>query len=453
MPGSARSRRLSTTVILIAVVIRVLLWANLARTSPFGMDEDSYYDVGTALYRFGQSNTFWPPVTGWLIAAVEALFHTTNLSIIRLAWIAADIGCLIAMGVLAGRVGRAIYASDEDARRVQVLATGAYAVYLPAISYAQFATSEIPAALQLLLIALLLTGTDRAGSLVAAGVLSGTLTLTRANLFPVLGVAALAAVATRDRLNRRDVRAAAAGLACGAAIIGAAAWHTWRQSGELTIARNGAYNLYIGNGDFYAEDLDLFHPRATPEQIAFRRAFFAGAPPPPALPSAVMERAAIDAIVQHPWRFARRACGRLARVFAPKTDVLALAGGESRAGIFSPTALLLLVAANIQWLVVLSGGIVGLISLLLHDRSLATTLIALGGASVPLCLIAVAKARYAFVFEPILVVAAAAAATNIKARMAEAWSSHRRVVIACAAFLAWGWMAWTIFALSSRLAM
>src|SRR4030095_9344823 len=115
-----------------------------------------------------------------------------------------------------------------------------------------------------------------------------------------------------------------------------------------SLSRNAVYNLYIGNQDVYAEDLDLLHPRATPEQIEFRRRFFARRLEDPQGRVVELQNAAVAWIARHPWQFMRRATGRLARVFAPKTDVMELAGGEQAIGVFSPTALALLGAANAQ---------------------------------------------------------------------------------------------------------
>lgn len=441
-------------IVLGAAVIRLLVWSALPSTSPFGFDEDSYYQVGTELARSGDSNSFWPPMTGWLIAAVERLFHATDLPLVRLAWIAADIGCLAAVGVLAGRIGRVLDPLDDRAAaRSRIAAMAVYALYLPAISFAQFTTSETPAALLVLLVALALTNVQRpAVSTIGAGVLCGAAALTRATLLPLLALGPLAPLATapRPRLIARNTLFA---IAAGSAIVGAWCWHNWRQSGAFTIARSGAYNLYIGNGDFYAEDLDLLHPWATPEQIEFRRRFFLGAPQTPALSSDEMERAAADAIVRHPFRFIRRAAGRLARVFAPKTDVLALVGGEARVNIFSPAALLLLGFTNLEWLLVLMGGAIGLSALAVHDRRLATIIVAIALSGIPLCLIAVAKPRYAFVFEPLLIAAAAGGAHDVRRRAEEAWTRHRTALIVGAGFLTWSWIAYVLFAFSSRIAM
>ncbi len=221
--------------------------------------------------------------------------------------------------------------------------------------------------------------------------------------------------------------------------------------GEATIARNSAYNLYIGNRDFYAEDLNLFSPRATPEQIEFRRQFFSGQESYPTLTAAELQREALAWIGAHPATFARRALGRLARVFAPRTDVLELAGGEQAAGVFSPPSIALLGLANIEWTVMLFGGVLGLIALRHRDRGTFMLFAATIAGSLVLCLIAIAKPRYSFVFDPLLLLCACAFLLQPRQSIATFTRSDRWWLVAVFAFLAWAWIAWLIFAFSSRM--
>ena len=120
-------------------------------------------------------------------------------------------------------------------------------------------------------------------------------------------------------------------LSASAVIGGYLVWN-WQYSGELAIGRNSAYNLYIGNRDMYGEDLNLLSPRATPEQIEFRRQMWSGELVYPTQSAAELQREALRWIAEHPATFVRRSVGRLARVFVPRTDVLELAGGDSVQG-------------------------------------------------------------------------------------------------------------------------
>lgn len=437
----------------LAVVIRLMAWAAIP-ASRFASDEESYFQVATALLTRGEQDLFWPPVTGWLIALCRWILHTDSVSVIRLVWIALDVGCLITFQALARRVAPAMSHGDPvRAARYTALATISYAVYLPAIAHAQFATSETPALLQTLAVLLLLSRSD-AGTrtLAGAGVLLGTLALTRPSLLPLL-ILLPAAWAMRTNPVTVAVRRALIAVLIGSTVIGVALYRNWALSGEITISRNSAYNLYLGNQDVYAEDLNLFSPRATPEQIEFRRRMWRGEAVVPDLSAAQFQRQALDWIVSHPAVFARRAAGRLARVFAPKTDVLELAGGEQRTGVFAPVAFLLLSVANSQWIVVLAGGLIGLTALWRHRPDLGRLLIATVVGSLLLCLVAIAKPRYSFVFDPVLMLGAVACLTAPRETLARLQPADRNVLLGIAAFLSWGWVAWLIFSVSSRTAL
>ena len=434
----------------VAIAVRLSVWLALPHNR-FASDEDSYFRVGTTLLTTGEQDLFWPPGTGWVIALAATVLQTTDIRVLRLVWIALDIACVFAVRTLATRMIPALPAR-VDARRFVAVATLGYALYLPAISFSQFTTSEIPALL-LLLLALVLTTRQplsRAAG-IGAGVLLGGMTLTRPSLLPVTALLPLARW-THDRTRATTLGMALAIVAAGV-VVGAVVLRNSAVAGAPTIAQNSAYNLYIGNRALYAEDLDLFHPVATAGQIEFRRQFFSGELTYPTQSPEELQREAFAWITAHPGQFVRRALGRLARVFAPKTDVLELLGGERQAGVFSPSSLALLAAANAQWVVVLFGGIVGLAALLRLQPALGTAFTAIVIGSLPLCLIAISKPRYAFTFEPILLLAAAYV-FFARAEVAAALTRRDRWIIAgCVAFLIWGWIAWIVFAVTSRVGL
>ena len=252
----------------IALAVRLALWL-LLPASRLASDEDGYVPAGLALFATGTQDLFWPPVTGWIVAAVAAVAGP-SVRAIRLVWILMDAACLIALGVLAGRLTAAAGFDAARRERVRRYAMFGYALYLPAISFSQFATSEIPALLQTLLILVLVaTASPSMARSAAAGLLGGTLILTRPSVLPV---ALLVPAALALRWPRPLwLRHAAVMLAGTAVVVGALLLKNWQERGELTIAQNSAYNLYIGNRALYAEDLNLFSPRATAEQIEFRR--------------------------------------------------------------------------------------------------------------------------------------------------------------------------------------
>jgi 4-amino-4-deoxy-L-arabinose transferase-like glycosyltransferase len=441
--------------VVLGAVIRIALWIWLP-ASRFASDEESYYRAGTVLAGQGQQDLFWPPMTGWLIALIT-LVAGPSVTVIRLAWVMMDIGCLIAVRSLAWRLASDVSDAVVDhqtgraalARQFTLWATLGYALYLPAVSFAQFATSETPALLQLLVVLLLLTRHEAGrGTFVLAGVLTGALALTRPSLLPLLVILPIVIAWQRWRANR--VAHAALLAIAGALVVGGVVIKNWWMAGDATIARNSAYNLYIGNRDFYAEDLNLFSPRATKEQIEFRREFFRGQEAYPTGTPQELQRQALAWIAAHPGTFARRALGRLGRVFVPRTDVLELVGGERSVGVFAPQSIALLAIANLQWTVVLFGGLIGLFALR-HIRADHFELYAASivGALV-LCLIAISKPRYSFVIDPLLILGACVFLTAPGRIVRRLPAIDRWVLAALFAFLIWAWIAWTIFALTSR---
>jgi hypothetical protein len=436
----------------LALGVRIGLWSFLS-PARLASDEDSYLRAGSLLLTTGQQDLFWPPGTGWLIAFIGWITGSTDARWIRLAWVAMDILCLVAVRILAGRAGQALGGDDDrrHANRIADAATLAYALYLPAISFSQFTTSEIPSLLLVLWTLVLVTGTLTTARFAAAGALAGALVITRPSLLPLL-VFLPGAVVVHQR-HRQALTAAIVFVTVAVGIVLAVIVRNYTVAGEATISHNSAYNLYIGNQDLYAEDLDLFHPVATSGQIEFRRQFFAGELTYPTQSPDELQQEALVWIQTHPGIFARRALGRLARVFAPKTDVLELLGGERAAGILARRSLLLLAITNLQWAVVLFAGLIGLAALRRLHRPLGDLFIATVLGSLPLCLIAIAKPRYAFAFEPVLLIAAVVVCVAPRRVLDVLRARDRWIVVACAAFLVWGWTAWLVFAISSRVAL
>jgi hypothetical protein len=305
--------------------------------------------------------------------------------------------------------------------------------------------------LVLLSLVLLTSPRVRSGHFAAAGLSIGLVSVTRPSLLPLL-VFLPAAWVLRHR-SHEAWRHAVLFAAAGAAVVAVVVVRNAIVHGQFTIAQNSAYNLYIGNRDLYAEDLDLFHPVATAGQIEFRRQYFAGELTYPTQSPEELQRQAMTWIAAHPATFARRMLGRLARVFAPKTDVLELLGGERAAGILSPAPLALLTLANLQWAFVLFAGCVGLAALIRTGPAMGGLFLATVLGSLPLCLIAISKPRYAFTFEPLLLIAAL---MWIVARR-QVWGAlstrDRWIVAACSLFLLWGWAAWLTFAITSRVGL
>ena len=168
---------------------------------------------------------------------------------------------------------------------------------------------------------------------------------------------------------------------------------------------------------------------------------------------AELQRQAMAWIADHPGTFARRMLGRLARVFVPKTDVLELAGGEARAGIFSPLPLALLAVANLQWVVILAGGAAGLLAIRRLSPETGWLLLATVAGALVLCLVAISKPRYSFPFDPLLIIGVAAVSAAPRVMLPALSQGDRRALVAAAAFVAWAWIAWLVFAFTSRAAL
>lgn len=430
-----------------AVVIRLAAWL-VVPAGRFASDEQSYFAAATAILG-GHQDLFWPPVTGWLIAAARVALRTETLPVLRGLWILMDLGCLAAIYTLARRAAAEVTGAGTAASgRIASMSALAYAAYLPAISYAQFMTSETPALLLVLCVLVLLTGPSVGmPSLAIAGLLTGLLVLTRPSLLPLLALWPLAAA----RFNPDKVSWARASLfvVVGGLVVGGYALRNLVVAGEFTLATNSAYNLYIGNRELYAEDLNLFSPRATAGQVEFRRRQWDGTLAHPTLSAADLQREAAAWIAGHPAQFLRRAAGRLARVFVPRTDVLELVGGEAAAGVFSPASLAVLSVANVQWAFTLVAGAIGL-AVLRRAATGRLFLVTIAG-SVALCLVAISKPRYSFVFDPLLIVAAVVFATAPCAHWRRLGRGDRWALAFVLAFLLWGWIAWLIFAFTSRL--
>lgn len=432
--------------IAVAALVRLLVWLAMP-AGRFASDEESYFAAASTLLA-GRQDVFWPPVTGWVIAALRLALGTDALPVLRSAWLAMDLACVAATSVLARRAAESVPALAGQAGRLAVLASLAYALYLPAISYAQFMTSETPALLLVLLVMLILTSPRPSMSALAgAGLLAGFLVLTRPSLLPLLVLWPLGfAVTSRDR--SLGLRAAVMVTLAGVVVGG---WMLRNKvvAGELTVSTNSAYNLYIGNRAMYAEDLNLFSPKATPEQVMFRRQQWNGTLAHPTLSTTQMQEEALRWIAAHPAQFLRRATGRLARVFVPRTDVLELVGGEAAAGVFSWPSLTVLAIANLQWAMILGAGVVGLV--VLRSGTPGRLFLLTIAGSVALCLVAISKPRYSFVFEPLLIVAAITFASSPGEQWRRLARAERRTGVGTLALLAWGWIAWLIFAFTSRL--
>ena len=98
----------------------------------------------------------------------------------------------------------------------------------------------------------------------------------------------------------------------------------------------------------------------------------------------------------------------------------------------------------------LFGGVIGLSWLLQVSAKWAWVFASAIAGALALCLIAISKPRYSFVFDPLLLICAVAAATSPRATLSALSRGQRWTIAAVFAFLAWAWIAFGIFSITSR---
>ncbi len=429
--------------LLTAATIRLVLWAWVA---PYGgaADEPSYLYAIRLLWGQGQQYLFWPPVTGWLGTGIAILTGGVRAMTLRLAWVVLDI-CNVA---LLWRWATHVFSDSPRADRIALISAAMYAVHLPAIAFSQFVTSETPMMFLLLSALNLLTPLDRHlwFRVSLSGMILGLVVLTRTSLLPL--PIALAGVIYIFFQDTRRKKAALALMAMAALPVLAFMVRNEVREGRLMLTNNAEYNLYLGNQENSQSELNLFSPAATRAQIDYRRRSHSTSEETKGMSPSEMRSRAIAFIRAHPVVTLRRVLGRFARVFAPKTAHLSLIGDGTP--VTQPGATALLVVGVLQWFPILFGGAVALLVMLRWRLQAAVWTLAVIAGSVPLCLVAISKPRYAFPVEPFLIVALSWALVY----RGEVWRALRGPVlrhsVTVCLLLAWFWIAWGVFAATSR---
>ncbi|MBM3300570.1 MAG: glycosyltransferase family 39 protein [Deltaproteobacteria bacterium] len=439
------------TVLLIAASARLSAWFLVAGVEPVG-DEVSYL---MAAYRLANSRTiddFWPPVTG-VLTSTAFLIGGSEVAA-RFLWVVMGTVNVYLLYVLLSRY--------LDAP-VPALASAVYSVYIPAISFSVFVTSETPAALFFLIAAILVLDPHKKVPMwrcLLAGLAGALLILSRPSLaFLSLVVALFAAPVPISGTGKHGRTTACLAVLFSCSLV-VAPWivRNYAVHGSFLVAGNTGYNFYLGNNPEYQEDLNLFNPVPTRAQVAHRRTLLLGQQGSPLkIPPDLKEQMsqAFQYIREEPVLFARRALGRLARILVPKTSPLVMLGGEKNSPVFHAKAAVLLLATNGLYGAMLFLGWAGIILCgnspgETHFRKLALSVIA---ASSVLCMVAISKPRYSFPFDPFL---AAGLCWLV-------WNRHRLkmyldkkslwVIAAGWLFFAWTWIAWLVFAFLSRAAV
>jgi hypothetical protein len=422
-----------------------------ARSAPFTNDEYGYWLIAQSFLETGEFDISWPPVTSALLAAISSFGGSLHTA--RLIWSLVDVANIALLHILVSRFLE---------RPAPLVACVLYAAYVPAIAFASFATSEMPAMIFLLASACLLVdprGQIGFGRVLAGAALIGLLVLTRSSLALLAVWIAFMASPTAIRAGRNPSRALSVCIALTLSISVVALWMTrnYLMQGEFVIAKNVAYNLYLGNQPHYSEDLNLFHPLPTQEQIQDRRELLIGVTGGERkfISDDEMRSRAIAFILENPLLFARRALGRLARVFVPKTAQLQLLGSEGDNPWFCAPSLALLISSNLLYGLALFGGWAGIILCGSSDREKKFKLFALGvliGTSA-LCTVAISKPRYSFPSDPMLIAGLAWLLVNWRQAMLRVRTKNAVAVIGGWVFFGWSWTAWLIWSFMTRAAV
>jgi len=440
--GGVAPRKAVYWVVGVAAAVRLAVWFTIP-DGYFASDENSYYSEALRFIDSGVLGTFWPPVTPVLIALLS-LAASSEPHVLRLFWIGLS---LVNVWLVFGLARRAVHGHPSSVLRAHApwLAALAYALYLPAISFSQFLTSETPAAFLLLASIYVLSGRSplRVSAVALSGALVGLLILTRTNLLFV-SVAQAAAVFWVHRQEGGRKLAVCFLVASLSPLAGYLGYNVVAH-GELVLTSNAPYNLYIGNREHYTEDLNLLAPAATPAQIRDR----ARGPAKETLSDEEMQSRALRYIAEHPLLFARRALGRLARVIVPKTSQLQMVGGERAVGVFSPVGLALLSVTGAQYAFVLFLGTAGYVSFSRTRRPIHTYCIAATLGALPMCIVAISKPRYSFPFDSLMTLYAAAFVLALPTEL-DALRKRKLWYVPLAVFYLWSWSAWIIFSFTSR---
>ena len=435
------------------VRILALLVVPVGYTVP---DESGYLQTGMVLFFERRLELFWPPLLGWMVYLLARL-GIVGVEKARLVILAMDTLNILWVWLIARRLSGSL--GERGRRLLPLLASSFYALYLPAIGYSIFLVSEVPSVFFILLMVLAAaSGLPPAAKGFTVGLLVCLTVFDRSNMLPLAFTLPAYFLVRRDSLRLKVRSLAVLYLTFGLALVlglGGFLARNYLVEGRVTFSDNSAYNLFIGNNEFYQEDLNLFHPWATEEQIKYRREYRTAEDLAAQYGYEYMQAEGMKFIREHPALFARRALGRLARLLAPKTSALELLGGERQSGIFHAGPLLLMALSNVQYALALFGGTLGMALLYRREKTWFYLFLAVVAGAVPLCLIAISKPRYSFPLEPALILAAGYFLLDTRANAAEILGARklRLVLAAVMLFYAWSWVAWLIFAITSRMAV
>jgi hypothetical protein len=287
----------------------------------------------------------------------------------------------------------------------------------------------------------------------AGGLAFGLMGLARVSLLATIPLAALYMLWRRGLVRRTAVPLV---LFCLGGMIPICGWVTRNRvvEGRWIVADYGYRDLYDGNNPVYQNDLDLLHPLPTAEQIAKRRELSQGRfkslhPGPTELDA--MRSEALRYIADHPLVFVRRAFGRLARMFCPKNNVLAIVGRGG--GLTSPVKLLLLGITIVEEAFILFLGLAGWLRFRRAAPETFWLVLMLAASFITAGIPTVAAPRHSFPLVPLLTICAVlfslAPRDNWRALRGDRPAAYAYAGLG--AFFLWGWIASAIWAFGGGL--
>ena len=430
-------------LIFVSVILRLFFWY-LIPESRFASDEEGYFSTGIFLYQNGYLENKWPPIVPILISSLNFILDE-NLKFFRLFWVFLDIINIFLIFQISSKIF--IFENNQRSILFPYACALFYALYIPSISFSQFLTSEIPTLFLILLIFNLMLGKIKIYKILVVLTLSGVLVLVRTNLLPiVLGLSFFCSIYYFKSFASRIIGIILFSI-FGYMLLFIYIGYNYSIYDKITLTYGSSYNLYIGNRDHYTEDLNIFNPLATKEQIIDRDLSIPKQSVE--LSEDEMKDLAINYIKDHPLTFVRRAIGRFARIFAPKTAQLQLIGGESSYPVTNFYSLTLLISSLFQYGFILFLGLLFLINTKFDNKKFKFLSLITIFSSIILCLIAISKPRYSFPFDFIFIIYSVYFFYKEKGLIY--YFRKNKLINLCFIFIIiWFWLSWFIFSLSSR---
>ena len=137
-------------ILFTSIIIRILIWL-LISPDRWASDEFGYYKMGIDFSNTKNLSNQWPPLTSIIITILNYISYE-NVKFFRLIWNLIDIINIYFIYSICKIIINNI--SSGEYPKLPLYSSIAYSLYLPAISFSQFLTSETPTLFLILLISL-----------------------------------------------------------------------------------------------------------------------------------------------------------------------------------------------------------------------------------------------------------------------------------------------------------